>query len=110
MRWAFFAFALLLSCGTKPPCDRTSCSIGCCDSRGLCVSGLSDSACGERGAACEACPSSSVCQAGRCGALSGAGGGSAFFDAGSPDAGVQLGSACAQLGFFCFNPSTALEC
>lgn len=31
-------------------------------------------------------------------------------DAGPVDAGVVLGGACAQVGFFCFGPSTALEC
>jgi hypothetical protein len=40
--------------GARPPCGPANCS-GCCNKKGLCVGGLSTTACGKNGKACAEC-------------------------------------------------------
>lgn len=46
-------------------CDITSCE-GCCDSRGQCVKGDTDRACGTAGRACAVCDQERTCSEGTC--------------------------------------------
>ncbi len=72
------AAALLFTCGTRPICDASNCSSGCCDLSGICFSPSIDS-CGIGGAACSTCGLGETCSAGVCrvgaGVDAGAGGG-----------------------------------
>jgi hypothetical protein len=133
------AGALIAACGTRPPiCGPSSCAVGCCDQAGVCQSGMTNSACGERGGLCQACPISGICQAGRCGFVGGTGGGAAAGGSaaggsaaagsaagglaaggsaaggsaagGSADGGVVPGGTCSAIGFFCYAPTAAIEC
>lgn len=80
MKTAFLPLALLLAlggCGTKPPCNASTCE-GCCDATGVCRLGTATDACGAKGGACAVCTTS--CMTGACTA-------SMMMDAGTPDAG-----------------------
>lgn len=49
-----------------PPCTADSCPSGCCNASGVCERGLTDAACGQRGAACETCGTGRRCAKGTC--------------------------------------------
>lgn len=101
---------LAAGCGTREPCDASTCTGGCCDTLGRCQSGLSANACGNQGAQCrscsatETCSSSGVCVPGSIGTGGGStGGGSA---GGNVGGGGGSGAACVSdancgLGFMC---------
>lgn len=84
-----FAAALGLvfgvACGSKPPCDASTCA-GCCDVSGQCLGGTASAACGTGGSACVACTGAQTCGQGRC-AVPGAGSDAGASDAGSMDGG-----------------------
>ncbi len=42
-------------------CTPATCASGCCDSKGNCVSGTSEAACGSGGLSCSSCPTGSIC-------------------------------------------------
>lgn len=47
-------------------CSSTSCSTGCCDSNGKCVSPPTSSACGLSGSSCTECKTAEECKSGVC--------------------------------------------
>lgn len=49
-----------------PPCDRNTCTAGCCDADGRCLRDDDDRRCGTDGRACVACLDGEVCRAGVC--------------------------------------------
>ncbi len=53
------------TCMTPPPCDATSCPMGCCF-QGQCLGGDFDFACGTAGAMCMACSMGMTCRNGAC--------------------------------------------
>jgi hypothetical protein len=60
--------AAVVTCSAPPPPPRmcsTTC-LGCCNEYGLCESGLSSSACGANGEACQGCPAGVECWHGGC--------------------------------------------
>jgi hypothetical protein len=69
-------FLLILSgfigCGddadTSTTCDPTQCQ-GCCNTRGQCVEGFSDKACGKEGETCTKCEEGASCYLGQCSTL-----------------------------------------
>lgn len=48
------------------PCSPETCPSGCCNAAGTCERGLVDSACGQRGVACELCGTGRRCKTGAC--------------------------------------------
>ena len=84
------AAALLFTCGTRPICDASNCSSGCCDLSGICFSPSIDS-CGIGGAACSTCGLGESCSAGVCrvgaGVDAGAGGGASETGGGTANTG-----------------------
>ncbi|MFT3713088.1 MAG: hypothetical protein QM817_35995 [Archangium sp.] len=68
-----FSVSFGLSCGPAK-CTPSSCSTGCCDSKGLCTPGGSDAQCGVSGNMCQVCGLGQRCQLGLC-VLTGTGGG-----------------------------------
>ena len=67
----------LTGCGTKPPCNTSTCE-GCCDATGVCRLGTAAEACGSKGGTCAVCTSG--CMSGACAV-------SMMMDAGTVDAG-----------------------
>jgi hypothetical protein len=67
MKTAFLLLATLLlvlsGCGTKPPCNASTCE-GCCDATGVCRLGSTNDACGAKGGTCAVCVSG--CTSGAC--------------------------------------------
>jgi hypothetical protein len=63
------------SCGQPTRCSASTCSIGCCDASGRCVTGNTGSQCGVAGARCETCALGETCSVGVCTSSSGTGGG-----------------------------------
>lgn len=89
-----FVLALQVSCGvTQQRCSISTCSMGCCDSSGLCVAGNTQTACGSRGGTCSACSFGFQCISGTCiGTGSGTGGGTGGFSGGVAGGGTAGGS------------------
>ncbi|MFZ5446294.1 MAG: hypothetical protein ACOZQL_40275 [Myxococcota bacterium] len=68
-----------MACGPATRCDASNCT-GCCSESGVCESGTSTLACGERGATCSSCGVTALCVLGSCkapstGGSAGTGGG-----------------------------------
>jgi hypothetical protein len=53
----------LTGCGTRPPCNASTCE-GCCDATGVCRLGSAADACGTKGGACAVCAAG--CMSGAC--------------------------------------------
>ena len=51
---------------TTITCDSSNCTTGCCDSKGQCVPGNADTACGKGGSPCSVCGSSQECVSNKC--------------------------------------------
>ncbi len=69
---------LFTACPTPTAqCTPATCPVGCCDSSGQCLNGMSEAACGTNGALCSTCFTGQSCQFGLCvqGSGGGAGGG-----------------------------------
>src|SRR5262245_49514671 len=62
--WAVLGLSLA-SCPPPATCDPTLCA-GCCDSAGICRSGLALTQCGAKGERCAVCKSGESCQSGAC--------------------------------------------
>src|SRR5690242_2259925 len=105
---AALGFLLAASCSGKPACDVSNCN-GCCDSKGVCQSGITQSACGTRGSTCTACSLNETCSASVCTPLSGAGGGAGGGTGGGSNC-KSAGASCLTPGECCSNSCTAGTC
>ncbi|MCC6333869.1 MAG: hypothetical protein IT380_07760 [Myxococcales bacterium] len=71
------------SCGGgKPPCNASTCSLGCCDANGTCQT-PSQIACGQQGQACQQCVLGQFCSLGVCLSVSNGGGAGGGFGGGT---------------------------
>ncbi len=59
------------TCGAPPPCDATTCPMGCCTAQGMCAMGTSNNNCGAGGNSCSACGLGTRCQNATCVAFDG---------------------------------------
>lgn len=50
----------------KAACDRSNCSVGCCDASGTCQTGTTSNACGIGGNTCNVCQFTQSCMQGAC--------------------------------------------
>ncbi|MBX5481219.1 MAG: hypothetical protein IRZ16_05120 [Myxococcaceae bacterium] len=66
---------VVAACGPthEQACGPGTC-MGCCDSNGLCQTGIADTQCGRQGASCEACAAGTACNLGICAAPQGCNG------------------------------------
>lgn len=81
------ALGTVSACSSKPVCSPSSCASGCCDSSGVCQSGIAATACGIGGASCRLCSLGETCQQGLCAGSIGVGGGSSGVGGGSSGVG-----------------------
>lgn len=84
-----------LSACSKPACDRSNCSVGCCDASGTCQAGNTANACGIGGNTCTTCQFTQSCMQGACfggntGGSGGTGGGSGGTGGGSAQNGLSV--------------------
>lgn len=103
------------SCGTKLPCDATSCPSGCCNPvSGRCEVGNSAEFCGGSGATCTTCAGGKQCVAGVCGNPNGGtGGGSATAGGSASAGGAATGGGTASATTFWYKdvlPITQVSC
>ncbi|MDP1824401.1 MAG: scavenger receptor cysteine-rich domain-containing protein [Archangium sp.] len=87
-----FSASAALSCGPAvKACGPKECPFGCCDERGSCQVGSSDSQCGAQGNACTACMLAQRCQLGLCTNLGSGGGGGGGGTGGGTGGGITGG-------------------
>ncbi|MBK7857638.1 MAG: hypothetical protein IPJ65_03210 [Archangiaceae bacterium] len=103
MRLALIVCLLsLATCTPQGPCGPATCG-GCCDSRGACVTGDDDTACGRNGADCAACPSARACASGLCTTRCTAENCNGCCDTEGRCQGGAVNQACGQGGAFCID-------
>lgn len=92
--------ASTVSCGESKSCDASSCTAGCCNADGECVTNTTAAQCGSNGRQCSACGFAQVCQLGQCYGGTGTGGSGGTTGGGSGTTGGGTGSnpTCTQLG------------